>query len=214
MGKGTAGKNADLYTTGTSTSMTDEACTENSGTEFQVTASAKRILDTSVAVVVKVDTVVQSSGYSVDYNFGKVTFDTSQTGSTVTITASYLPRHNLAKIYDASISDSWDTVDTTCFQDDAQDTTLTIRRASISFSTYDLLDTVYDGGTEDLNNTFANGDLKVFELQETGSGNSVTRVRSYLTGKDVSTDAQGVVTVDLGTVGSGDGNTLISRGTV
>lgn len=214
MGKGYAGKDWAVYTTGTSTAMTDEACTENSGTEFQITSSAKRILDTSVAVVVKVDTVVQSSGYTVDYNFGVITFDSSQTGSTVTVTANYLPRHQIGKVYDASIEDSTDFEDTTCFGDDVQDITMTIRRASFSFSTYDVLDDVYDGGTDTLADVFDDGELKVFESQPMGSSNLVTRVRAYLTSKDISSPGTGVTSVDLGTVGSGDGNTLISRGTV
>lgn len=211
MGKGTAGKDADMYVTGTSTSMTDEACTENSGTEFQITNSAKRILDTSVAIVVKVDSVVQSSGFTVDKLFGVITFDVSQAGSTVTITGNYLPRHNVAKIQNWSLSDSKRTADTTCLQDDAADTTPLERTASISFTTFSLLEDVLDAGSLTLQSIFDADNPVVFELQPRGSSEKVIRVRSLLNEQSWSAATGDVISVDLGAVGSGDGNSLISK---
>ena len=177
MGKGIAGKNSVLYETGTSTAATDEACTEVSGTVFQVTDSAKRIADDEVAVVVKANTVVQSGNYTFDYNTVTVTFtDGSHTGESVTVTYNYLPRHKVAKVRLVNVQCAWDLGDSTCMEDDAEDNTPTILRITGDVETVQLLDEdLY--GTTSLDDVFFAGSRKVLEYQPSGASAKVLRVR-------------------------------------
>lgn len=76
---------------GTRTLTTDAACSLVSGTTYQVSNAAQRVLSPDDAVTVKVGGVTQSAtSYTVDYLFGAVTF-ASAPGGAVTITATYFP---------------------------------------------------------------------------------------------------------------------------
>ena len=216
MAKGSAGKEARLYTTGASTGMVDEATTELTATTFQITDTARRILDDDVAIVVEVTSVVQDpSTYTIDPNFGVVTFDSSQTGLTVVITGSYLPRFLVAKLKNVALEDAWDTADSTTLGDDAEDNTLTIRRAKLTGETLTVDDVVHT--TESLNDIFNSETLGVFEFQPRLSTDPVARIRGFLNDFAYKNSATGLVTIDFGTVSctalQGDGvAALISWG--
>ena len=71
-----------IKTTGTATALTNEATTEfTANTVFQITDTAKRVLDPTVALTVQQDPLADGSWaavaatlYTVDYLFGKITF--------------------------------------------------------------------------------------------------------------------------------------------
>ena len=104
---GTQSFDVYLKMSGSAVSMTDEACTENSGTEFQITTASKRLIDPATSITVEVDaSPVASSTYTIDYLQGKITFDSSQTGSTVTISGKYLPVYTVGEATGGSLSTS------------------------------------------------------------------------------------------------------------
>lgn len=91
--KGYAGYAVNIKQSGTSTAMTNEACTLVSGKTYQITATTKRIIDPLVAVVVKDGAVDHTADVlSIDYLAGTVTFKTAYTVTgAVTVTGNYLP---------------------------------------------------------------------------------------------------------------------------
>lgn len=178
MTQGTPGYNAAFYATGTATAMTDEACTEVSGTVFQVTNTAKRIFDHATAVVVKANTVVQSGNYTIDYNFGIVTFtDGSHTGETITVTASYLPRYQIAKVVTGNVDLEWVAVDSGCVGDAGEANTLTIMRFSAGVEVLQHFADVDLFGTTSLADMFDAKTIFVLEYQPSGSSYKVLRAR-------------------------------------
>jgi hypothetical protein len=100
---------------GPSTAITDEPTTKvTANTVYQITNTAKRILDPSVAVVVKVDAdgagggpaVVATLGtYTIDYLYGNITFASDQgSAATVTVTGAYLSPVDLVGATEFSLS--------------------------------------------------------------------------------------------------------------
>lgn len=114
-----AGKDAQIYTTGTSTSMTGESMTdEGNGTTYQIDDSAKDIFDPSVSFTVSDSNgAVAQADYTIRYLVGVVEFD-SAPSDPVTIDGSYLPKYSLLEGFEQSASYSRDLYDTTQFQDD------------------------------------------------------------------------------------------------
>lgn len=212
MGQGTPGYNAAFYGTGTSTAMTDEACSEISGTVFQVTDTAKRILDHDVAVVVKANAVTQSGNYTINYNTGTVTFtDGTHTGETITITANYLPRHLVAKLRTGTVSLSWDSEDTTALADAGEAHTLTILRVAIDLEAIQLLADVDLYGTTSLWDIFASRAIKVLEFQPAGASYDIVRARGMFQGATLSTSGPaGVSAGRLSFIGGNERTTLVS----
>lgn len=119
--KGFAGYVADLKKVGaSSTAMTDEAMSLVSGKTYQVTASTKRILDRSVAVVVKDNTVavVKDNIENIDYLFGRVTFTSGYTVTgPVTITNAYFTTSVIAKGRSFTLTQQAEAIQTTTFED-------------------------------------------------------------------------------------------------
>lgn len=215
MSQGSAGYNAAFYLTGTSTAMTDEACTEVSATVFQITATARRILDHDVAVVVKVATVVQTTGYTVDRLFGIVTFDASKTGSAVTVTANYLPRHLIAKVRTGSVNLSWDMAESGCLGDAGEAHTPTIMRVAADLELVQLVATPDLFGTTSLMDLFEAKGIHVLEFQPSGSGQKVLRARGRLPTTGLASGGQSdIVTGSLSFQGSSEGETLVSYNSI
>src|SRR4051812_9843924 len=83
--------------TGTSTAIVAEACALVTGTTYQITNTARRVLDPAVAVTVKDGGVaIPAANVDIDYLFGKFTL-TAPPGGAVTVDASYLPALPLAE---------------------------------------------------------------------------------------------------------------------
>lgn len=112
-----AGYNSSVKGTGTPTAMVAEATTELvADTVFQITASARRILDPDAALTVLVNAAPVASGFTVDYLFGKVTFSPALApGDVVTLTGNYLPAFEVLEGREASVSMKRDIGDVTIF---------------------------------------------------------------------------------------------------
>ena len=124
---------SSVYLTGTAASMTAEAMSLVSGATYQISNTAKRILDPSQAVAVFDGGVaISSTTYTIDYLFGKVVFDTAPTGA-VTITGYYLPRAEAAEVYGATVNIKADLADSTAFGAESRAKEKTTKDANGSF---------------------------------------------------------------------------------
>ena len=116
----TVGFLAVIKTSGTSTAMVAEATTDVGGahTTYQITDTAKRVLDPATAVVVDKDGVpAAAADYTLDYFTGTVTFAVALgAGVVVTFDASYLPLLEVATARDVSLSLARERLDKTAYQ--------------------------------------------------------------------------------------------------
>lgn len=97
-----AGKLAKVRKSGTSTAFTGEATTVSEGyTVYQITNTAKRVLDNKVKPTVYKDGVEVNNGYSVDHLNGKVTFDIANDPTEVIILdGKYMPMADVAEAHE------------------------------------------------------------------------------------------------------------------
>lgn len=159
---------------GTSTAVVDEACTANTTTEFQITNTAKRVLDPTVAVTVKANGVTQAaSAYTLDPLFGKVTFGSPPTAP-VTISANYLPMLTVAEAKEVSVSVSADMGDATTFDSSGSKQRLaTLKDFSGSLGVLSSLFADHDpgAGTQQFTALFDGATPVLIEVRPGGSGN-------------------------------------------
>jgi len=118
--KGFAGYLADLKQVGTATGMTTEACTLVSGKTYQIDDTTKRIWDRLGAVnpLVVFDNAVDHSAdvLSIDYLFGKVTFEAAYTPTgPITVTGTYFPTAVLGQGKSFTLNMTAALIDTTTF---------------------------------------------------------------------------------------------------
>ncbi|UTC29969.1 hypothetical protein STASHLEY_00350 [Brevundimonas phage vB_BpoS-StAshley] len=119
--KGVAGYNALIKKAGAALAMTDEAMTLVSGKTYQITASAKRVLDLATSITVE-DNAVDATAEveKIDYLSGKVTFKgTYVPTGPVTLTGSYVPMSQIAKGRSFNLTQNANELDVTGY-DDAQ----------------------------------------------------------------------------------------------
>lgn len=114
-----AGKDAQIYLTGTSTSMSSESMTDaGDGTTYQIDDAAKNIFDPSVTFTVSDGGgTVSASDYTIRYLVGVVEFDSAPTDP-VTIDGSYLPKYTILEGFEQSVDYAKELYDTTRFGDD------------------------------------------------------------------------------------------------
>lgn len=149
--------NTSLKMGGTSTAFTNEATTKlTANTVYQVTNAAKQILDPAVAVTVEVDADGGGAGgyvtadpttYTVDYCFGKVTFDADQGASAlVRVSGSYLPTLAVAGARECAVADKGSLQETTVFGSAWRTRALTLQDFSGSLTTIEPLPADHDPG--------------------------------------------------------------------
>lgn len=116
--KGFSGYLAELKQKGTSTSMTGEAMSQESGQIYAIDAAAKEIWDRSQTLTVKDNGSAVSAAdiEDVDYLFGRVTFASgySVTGP-ITVDGNYYPTAVLGCANTYTLTMSTDAIDNTCF---------------------------------------------------------------------------------------------------
>ena len=115
--KGFAGYSAKILKVGTSTTLTDEAMSVVSGKTYQITDSAKRVLNRAVAVTVEDNSVTVSAANieSIDYLFGRITFVSSYTPTTpITISGAYYPMATVGCANTFSLTQTANANDVTC----------------------------------------------------------------------------------------------------
>ncbi len=169
---------------GPSTVITAEVMTEvTEGLVYQITDTAKRILDPSVAVVVNVDAdgggggapaVATATGYTVDYLFGKITFDAAlATDATVTVTGAYLTPVSVAEAKEVDLNFVRTLAETTAFAAAGYKTRIaTHKDFSGSLMSLTPLQTDLDagGGSTILSTKYTGGTPFILEVDFGGAG--------------------------------------------
>ena len=128
---------------GASTAMTGEATTDDgSHKQYQITSALKRALDPGVALTVKKNTVaVSSTGYSVDYANGVITFPSALlVTDVVTVDGAFRALVTVAEARAADMSLDPGAADVTVFGDTGKRQIATLPSCSVSLEHLHLLD--------------------------------------------------------------------------
>lgn len=107
-----------VYMESATTPMTDEATTANGAkTVFQITGATKRMisLDPATPPIVKYDGSVVTTGFTIDYPTGTITFAISPGAAAVTVSGNYITMTLLPGLTKFSIDTSISTFDVTQF---------------------------------------------------------------------------------------------------
>ena len=118
-----AGKQARVYAqSGNATAFTDEATTcKDPGTYkiYQITNAAKRYWDFATAVTVKKNSVIQTTGFTIQKPGGYVVFDASLQGTdVVTVSGSYRTVSQIARAKKFTLKIENDTAECPAFGDE------------------------------------------------------------------------------------------------
>jgi hypothetical protein len=127
-----------IYKTyGTSTTFTDEATTANGDkTRYTISDSAKRYWDDSSAIVVKKNTVVQTTGFHIEYPGGVVVFDSALTSEVITVSGKYFTVEQCAGFFNWKLDPKNELKDVTVFGDTWKKQEVTLKGWSASAEGY------------------------------------------------------------------------------
>lgn len=161
-----AGYSGTVKASGVAVVMTGEACTSLGGNRYQVTNSAKRIVDPNTNLVVLENGIASVLAYTFDHLFGIVSFPSAPTAP-ITVTGAYLPVESIAESKGFTVALSRDMLDTTSFDSAGaraklaglKDGTIKLDRVSA----FDDIDTV-TVGLQTVESRFAAGTPYVVEL--------------------------------------------------
>jgi hypothetical protein len=154
-----AGKDSQLYTTGTPTAFSNEGTNRvTANTVYRITDAIKRILDPTQAIVVQVDAdgggaggyvTAAESTYDVNYLDGRITFAADQGANAVVRVASgrYLPRLPIATCRATNVDLGYETGDATVYGNGAKALVGIMKTLNGSFEVVeDLLTDIDSGG--------------------------------------------------------------------
>lgn len=168
----TAGYNATVKLSGTSTAFTG-AATTGAATTWQISDTSKQVLDPAVTPdwYDNGTPIVSGDISSVDYLTGTVVFTGSKTGP-ITADGSYLPLLTFAEARSVDLSLSADELDTTTFGSSWRTRVHGLKSASGSLESLTLLSTDMDpgAGSRTLEALFTAGTVVLLEIDPTGSG--------------------------------------------
>lgn len=165
----TPAHSARIYSVGASTVMTAEACTLSGGNAIAtITSTVKRIIDPDVTFQVYDNAVLQAATtYTVDLLLGIVTKNTGSFTGPVTVTGAYLPRLELDRCTDFSVSLSRDAIPADVFSADSHRRRIMgLISASASVGVIAVPHRDYDtgGGELILEDLAESGAMTVFEV--------------------------------------------------
>jgi predicted secreted protein len=161
-----AGYTGTVKASGVAVVMTAEPLALVSGFVYQITNTAKRLIDPATALVVKENGVPSVLAYTVNYLYGIVTFPSAPT-TPITVDGAYLPLANVAESKGYTLGLTQDMLDRTSFDSAGamqklaglKDATVKLERVSIN----DDIDPV-TGGVQSVESRFAAGTPYVIEL--------------------------------------------------
>lgn len=151
-----AGWNGKLFAHGATTVFAAEPCTQIGVTKsFQINTSAKRLLDTTANITVKIGGAAQAAAaiVSIDPQFGIVTF-VNAPGGAVTIDGSYLALQPVANLRELNISPKAAVLDVSVMGVHYKQKALGQDSDSGDFTGLDPLVTVVDGAAGAGNKSF------------------------------------------------------------
>ncbi len=196
-----ASYNASVFVTGTSTGLTGapgEAMTDlgigGAKVTWQITNTAKRIVDPATAIVIWDDTTgaAWAGTFTIDYLFGIVTLNVAA-ASSIKIQGNYLPRSEITSAYEYDLSLSKNLAEVTAFSGGTADhisRLATLSDVSGSLSCYDNTSTSYGGMT--LKQVFDSTTPKILEVDMSAS---VLRAFVLMESSDFSASVDGVQTL-------------------
>jgi len=165
----TAGHLATISITGASTTMTNEATTNTSGFSYQITSTARRIVNPAVAIVIKHNSGVTWPGnFTFDYLNGIVTLDGAPTGA-VTIDGAFLPSRQITQAYELDVSLSASLADSSLLGTAFTQRTRALSDITGSLSCYDSGLTTYTD--VELVDLLDNATTKVIDIAWNGGTN-------------------------------------------
>jgi hypothetical protein len=91
-----AGRLTVVKVSGTAVAMTGEATTTTDNTVYQITNTAKRVLDRDATITVKDGGVATAETYTLDRLGGTITFTSADPGRVITVDGDYLPMSTAA----------------------------------------------------------------------------------------------------------------------
>lgn len=173
----TAAYNSSVRVNGTSTAFSNEATTKlTANTRYQITDTAKRLIDPAVALTVEVDAdgaggggyvVASPTTYTVDRLFGIITFAADQGAlALVRVSGSYLPVLTLAEVAEYQFTATADALDKTAFGDGAKTKQQGLQDISGSLRLHSLISYDHDpgGGEKKLSALFDAGTPLLLEI--------------------------------------------------
>lgn len=195
----TAGYLTTISVSGTSTAMTAEAMTGSGAGPYQITNSAKRVIDYTAAQPTFYDNGVAISASdisAIDYLQGKVTFTASKTGP-ITVDGSYLPLLTVAEARTVSLSFEADELDTSVFGSQYRTSTQGLKRITGSMEILSLPATDLDpgAGSRSFEAVFNAGTQIVFTV--TPGGVTSHRFVGALFGTETGAPIDGLVTTTI-----------------
>lgn len=207
----TAGYLATISVTGTATTMTGEAMADISGganTAFQITNTAKRIVDPATAIVITdLNTGAPWAGtFTINYLTGTVTLSGAAVGG-ITITGKYLPVRQITQAYELSVSLSRNLADSSLLGTEHTQRTTTLGDVSGSVTCYDTGLEQYTDVT--LASVLQSGVSKVMEINWNG-GTNYLRFFAKFESVEASASVDGVQTATASF--SMDGQTALTTG--
>jgi len=147
----------EILSASTGTAMTDEATTTADDTIYQITDSAKRIIDLNTAIVVEDSTVTTTEKYTIDYLNGKITFDSVDAGRAITVTGAYLTPTTVATADEYSFNGVSDVLEKTPFHVNYKEFESGLVTATITLGRFFVTDDLF---TDDI----LNGKYKIIVI--------------------------------------------------
>lgn len=193
-----AGYGSTLKASGTAVPVTGEACSVvTTGSVYQVTATARRIIDPAAAVVVKDNgTTIASTLWSLNYLFGIITFSGYTATGPVTVDMSYLPTSAVAEVRSSSVDAKANVLGASSYDSAGwAQKVLGTRSASGSFEFLSLMTADIDpvaSGVQSLYGLHGAGTPKLLELTW-GAGALIWRGWVLLSGLSQKSDADGLL---------------------
>lgn len=190
-----AGFQTSLKVGGAPVAVTGEATTSLGGDVYQVTASARRVINPDAAVVVYDNgSPVAATDFTLDLLFGKVAFLSTPSGP-VTLDYEYIPLATLTECFTSTFSGTADLGDTTAYGDTFRAKKTLLLDVSGSLTTRQSpradIDAV-TGGTQSVVDRLESGETFVLEA-DFGSGAFVIRAWVKLESGEVTAAVDGLV---------------------
>jgi hypothetical protein len=198
---------AQLKISGAPVGTTAEAMALLGGSQYQVTNTAKRVIDPATAITIKDGGVTVSSAlYSFDYLFGIVTFSGYSPTGSVTLDGSYIPVASIGQCRTVELSMMADLVDVSIFENQAKQKQATLVDFEGSLERLSLPVDDLDGvtaGTQSIDGWMKAGTPRLLDVLFAAGA----RFRGWIlfAGYEVQAQVDGIVTVNVKFKGSARG---------
>lgn len=161
-----AGYGCTVKASGAAVAMTAEACALVSGNIYQITNTAKRIVDPATTLTVYENGIASVLAYTFNYLYGIVTFPSAPT-TPITVTGAYLPVASVAESKGFTISLKPDLLDVTSFDSSgARSKRLGLLDADFKLERLSMFDDIdpVTGGLQTVESRFAAGTAYLLEF--------------------------------------------------